>query len=165
MKYEAWLWGCGLAAFVAMSVIGMLPMLPEILIVVPTGLYALGAGSFCLGRPGMRIRTRTISCFLAAAIALLSAFHLPLKAGFHISRSALDESAGRISGESSQDSTGRTGLYHVIATERDETGAVILWVRTWKHMSAGFMKSPDTRTTRPWKEIRITENWSFVVKS
>lgn len=165
MKFEAWLWGFGLAAFIAMSVIGMLPMIPGILVVVPAGLYALGAGSFCLGRPGLRTRARTISCMLAAATALIAAFNIPLKAGFLFSREALNESAARAPDGECPGCPARVGLYHVIATERDEAGTVILWVRGWKNKRAGFMKTRDTQTARPWKEIRLTDEWRFVVKS
>jgi len=168
MKYEAWIWGTVMISILTLSTTGMLSPIPEVLIALPAALFALGASAFFIGdnagENSARTRRRFLSCTLAALTAVLAGFHLPLRAGFLISRSKLEHLADKVRSGDIEEYPQRASIYQIRGSETDAAGAVCLWVISWEGMRAGFARTVSDESMFPAKEIRLTDGWRYVVR-
>jgi|694.fasta_scaffold73407_2 hypothetical protein len=162
MRYEAWFWGLGLILYWIFSALGYMPMTPEILVAVPAGLFAVGAGTICLGRPGVRTRQRILACIFAAFTALSAFFHLPLRVGFFISKAGLENAI--FQSKPGKTSTNiRAGIHNIIQIEPHLSGQTTLWVHHWNDFRAGFVNGGHQHTDCTCKIIWLNEDWSFMM--
>lgn len=168
MKYEAWIWGVVLIAIMTLSVAGLLSPIPEVLIALPAALFALGAAAFFIadnaGESSARTRRRTLSCTLAGLTAVLAGFHLPLRAGFLISRSKLEYLADEIRSGGVREYPQRASIYQIRGSEIDAAGTICLWIISRDGMRIGFAKTASGESLYTAQEIPLAGGWCYVVR-
>lgn len=158
MRAGAWLWGSACLAVFVTSALGWLVRVPPVLVFVPAGLFALGAGSFCVGRPGLATPGRAMACAFAAVMSLLSATQLPLRATFAGSRNALDFAATEVlNGRLASGSW--AGCYRINSAEVDPEGNVFLWTCVMSDGRCGFVKSNAPKIPGTINEVDLGDGW------
>lgn len=167
MKRGAWFWGMGCTLAIAASVTGWLPWIPGVLLWLPSGLFALVAGSFCVGRRGLATPARLLACFFAALMAVVCAFHLPLKMGFGWSKDSLEALAARKPPEGGLNRLAVrewAGVYRVRSVESDAAGTVFCWIVDTGSLRAGFAKSTLPKIDRARNEVDLGGGWRYVIE-
>lgn len=158
MRAGAWVWGAGCLAVFVTSALGLLIRVPPVLVFVPAGLFALGAGSFCVGRPGLATPGRALACAFAAAMSLLAATQLPLRATFAGSRNAMDLAAEEAVGGRLPSGTW-AGAYRINSVDVDNDGNVFLWTCVMNDGRCGFVKSKAPKIPGTVNEVDLGDGW------
>ncbi|MGC4013176.1 MAG: hypothetical protein QM755_01470 [Luteolibacter sp.] len=158
MRAGAWLWGSGCLAVFITSALGWLIRVPPVLVFVPAGLFALGAGSFCVGRPGLATPGRAAACAFAAMMAILSATQLPLRATFEGCRPAMDTAAVKAAGGRLSPGTW-AGCYRIQSAEVDGDGSIFLWTCVTAAGRCGFVKSKIPKIPGTVNEVDLGNGW------
>ena len=160
MKLGAWLWGLGLALAVIASGAGWLVRISPVLVSVPAALFAVGAGSLCIGRPGLMTTSRILSCLFAALLAVVATTNLPLRALFLASKVKLELAAAQAA--SGHPHTGLTaGYFDVCSSQVIADGAVCLWTTASRDERIGFIKTGAPSAPGALQEIDLGDGWRY----
>lgn len=162
MKIGAWLWGIGLVLGVIASGTGWLVRISPVLIAVPSGLFAVGAGAFCIGRPGLVTPSRIWSCIFAGLLSLMTATHLPFRAVFLAYRNDLEQTARGVAGGNPCHCRS-AGCFQLESSQIHADGSVYLWTRDTRTERIGFVKTTAPGVVGALHEIDLGQGWRYVI--
>lgn len=162
MKLGAWLWGSGLILVIIASGAGWLVRISPVLVSVPAALFAVGAGAFCIGRPGLVTVNRILSCVFAALLAIVASTHFPFRAMFLASRVDLEQTAGQVA-KGKACGCQSAGWFSLSASEVSPDGSICLWTQTGQKERVGFVKTTAPKVLGALQEIDLGDGWRYVL--
>jgi len=160
MKLGAWLWGIALILVTIASAEGWIVRVSPILIAVPAVLFAVGAGAFCIGRPGLATLNRILSCVFAGLLALVAISQVPLRAMFLASRDDLESIAQKVRG-GTPCGCQSAGSFELSASQVTPEGNICLWVTSNPVERIGFVKTSTRRILGARYEIDLGGGWHY----
>jgi hypothetical protein len=162
MKLGAWLWGAALVLVMIASGAGWLIHISPVLIAVPAALYALGAGAFCIGRPGLVTANRILSCVISSLLAIIAGTHLPLRVMFYISKNDLELTAADTAcGKACR---GRSaGCFRLHCCQISPDGNICLWTDFGRSEKIGFIKTASLKIVGASREIDLGSGWHYAL--
>jgi hypothetical protein len=162
MKIGAWLWGGSCLLVVIASAEGWLVRISPILLAVPGALFAIVAGAFCIGRPGLVTRNRVWSCVFAAALSVVACTQIPLRARFLASKNDLDLTADSlISG--SRPLVRRAGCFELGSMQVKSDGSVILWTDSHHDNRCALVRTRSPKVLGAVNEIDLGSGWRYAL--
>lgn len=162
MSIGTWFWGGSCLLVAIASAEGWLVRISPVLVVVPAALFAIVAGAFCIGRPGLVTTGRVWSCMFAAALSVIACTQIPLRARFLASKGDLDLAAdGLIQGNASR--TKKAGLFELTSTQVKPDGSVILWTGQNHRQGSGcaLVRTRAPKVLGALNEIDLGGGWRY----
>ena len=162
MKFGAWFWGVSCLLVVIASAEGWLVRFSPILLAVPGALFAIVAGAFCIGRPGLVTSNRVWSCIFAAILSVVAFTQIPLRARFLASKTDLELTAeSLVSGSRPQ---GRTvGCFELHSMQVKPDGSVILWTDSDHDNCRALVRTRLPKVLGAVDEIDLGSGWRYAL--
>ncbi len=160
MKIGAWLWGGSCLLVVIASAEGWLVRFSPILLAVPGALFAIVAGAFCIGRPGLVTGSRVWSCIFAAILSVIACTQIPLRARFLVSKADLDLTAeSLISG--GRPLARKVGSFDLHSMQLKPDGSVILWTDHHHENCCALVRTRLPKVHGAVGEIDLGSGWRY----
>lgn len=161
MKIGAWCWGASCLLAAIASAEGWLVRFSPILLAVPGALFAIVAGAFCIGRPGLVTGSRVCSCLFAAVLSLIACTQMPLRARFLASKADLDLAADSLVC-GSRPVTGSAGCFELHSMQLKSDGSVILWTDQRLDHQCALVRTRLPKVLDAANEIDLGSGWRYV---
>jgi hypothetical protein len=161
MRVGAWLWCVGLVLGVIASGAGWLIRISPVLVIVPSLLFTVVAGAFCVGRPGLVTNNRVLTCVFSALLVLVAVTNFPFRLLFLASRNDLERTAQQVAG-------GRpcsyltTGCFELSDSQVTKDGNVCLWTEADPDQKIGFVKTSAPKVMGALHELDLGGGWRYV---
>ncbi|OYV06349.1 MAG: hypothetical protein CFE26_06765 [Verrucomicrobiales bacterium VVV1] len=162
MKIGAWFWGVSCLLVAIASAEGWLVRFSPILLAVPGALFAIVAGAFCIGRPGLVTSSRVWSCVFAAVLSVIACTQIPLRARFLASKTDLELTADSlISG--SRPLARKVGCFELGAMQVKPDGSVILWTDSHHDNRCALVRTRLPKVLGAVSEIDLGSGWRYAL--
>ncbi len=160
MKIGAWLWGVSCLLVAIASAEGWLVRFSPILLAVPGALFAIVAGAFCIGRPGLVTSSRVWSCIFAAVLSVIACTQIPLRARFLASRTDLDLTAECLI-RGRHPMALKAGYFELGAMQVKPDGSVILWTDSRLDNRCALVRTRLPKLLGAENEIDLGSGWRY----
>lgn len=161
MRFGAWLWCGGLILGVIASGAGWLVRISPVLVIVPALLFAVVAGAFCIGRPGLVTNNRILSCVFSALLVVVAATNFPFRFLFLASRNDLERTAQQVA-RGQPCCCQPTGCFELNSSQVTSDGNICLWTENDHDERIGFVKTSAPKVLGAVHELDLGGGWRYV---